>query len=195
MANFNLAFKYTVGIEKGYVVDNGGPTYKGISWKAWGKDPLVKKIFAILRTYPLRKNYIVKNNPQLDAMIVQFFKTNYWDKIKGDAINNQTLANFIYDFYVNSNSAVAIITRTVTGTAKNRIDTDTLDKLNAYPEYYYAYLKMARQDHYDNLVAADKTLKKYYNGWMNRLALFPDQLATAAATAAPVVGLLLGFFL
>ena len=132
MAKFDQAYKYTSAIEAGYVVDNGGPTYKGISYKGWGNDPFAKKIFAIVFAAKPRKGGFIKN-AALDQLIIAFYKKNYWDKIYGDYINNQTLANFIYDFTVNSGGAIPVINKVIGSVRGTDFFTEsTLAQLNAW---------------------------------------------------------------
>ena len=78
MAKFDQAYKYTSAIEAGYVVDNGGPTYKGISYKGWGNDPFAKKIFAIVFAAKPRKGGFIKN-AALDQLIIAFYKNRLED--------------------------------------------------------------------------------------------------------------------
>lgn len=108
MADFLLAYKDTAANEGGYVNDpndSGGITYCGITkkwfphWAGWAK----------LNTYmPLKKGQIIKD-AEIENLVVQFYKENFWDKIKGDHINNQDSAANIYDFAVNAGVKRAVI--------------------------------------------------------------------------------------
>jgi lysozyme family protein len=175
MANFSQAYNITAGIEAGYTVDNGGPTYKGISYKGWGDDPFAQKIFKIVFAARPRKNAFIKNK-DLDTLIIAFYKKNYWDKIYGDAINNQLLANFIYDFYINSGGALSIINKAIGSTRGTFAFTEsTLWQLNDKPGFCYEQIRKARVQHYNKL-AQNPKLKKYKKGWLARVDVFPSNL-------------------
>lgn len=178
MADFLTAFKVTSQLENGWTVDNGGETYAGIAFKNWKDDLFAKAIYNIVKPLNLKKEEVVKNNPNLQKLIAAFFKKNYWDKIKGDLIENQLLANLVYDFYVNSNSAIIIINRAVGGREVDYINETTLKNFNERPGFCYDAIRRARKAHYDRL-AKKPGLKKYHAGWLARLSKFPNKLTTA----------------
>ena len=78
MADFEPSFEKMIKNEGGYVLhtvpgDNGGQTYAGIarnfhsSWKGWeiiDRDDM--------------------DNEALTEMVREFYKENFWDKVKGD---------------------------------------------------------------------------------------------------------------
>lgn len=89
MAEFDIAIKITLRHEGGYVnnsEDNGGETNFGIS-----------KL-----SYP---NLDIKNLTIEQAK--QIYRVNYWNKIKGDLIKDQHLANKIFDIAVNCGVYIA----------------------------------------------------------------------------------------
>lgn len=180
MANFSITYKNTEAAEKGYTFDNGGHTYKGISAKGWGTNPLAKKILAIVLSYKPKKGQIIKD-AALDELVIKFYKSIYWDKLNGDRINNQTLANSIYDFCVNSGAGVAICTEAVLGTKYNKIDDAFINKVNSNPAYYYSILLAARLSYikklsFDKKGKLTKLGKENYKGWMNRFNTFPKSI-------------------
>ena len=110
MANFKIAYKRTSVFEGGYVNDpddNGGETYCGIArkfhstWKGW-----------IIIDFQKKKDDFPKNlsNREIELKKLEgdFYKENFWDKIWGDKINNQKVANDMYDTAVNMGIASAI---------------------------------------------------------------------------------------
>lgn len=175
MAQFEKAYQFTAGIEAGYTVDNGGPTYRGIAFNNWQSDPLAMKIWAIVKAAKPAKGDII-DDPELDKMIMLFYKKNKWDKIKGDYINSQGLANLIYDFSVNSGSAIIIINKVVGGRDVPYMNETTLKALNDNPGNSYVAIRDARKALYDHLATKGKKFKRNYNGWMVRLNKFPKQL-------------------
>jgi len=101
MADFKTAFKITSGNEGGYCNvdgDSGGETYCGIArnsnpnWKGW----------AIVDQHkPLHFRQILSIS-ELESLVESFYKENYWNKVNGDSIPIQDLANQVYDMAVNS---------------------------------------------------------------------------------------------
>lgn len=107
MANFDIAYKKTAGNEGGWnhvKGDRGGETYKGIArnffpkWEGWKLVDAAK---------PLKNNQIIKHS-YLDELVKKFYKTNFWDIISGDQIENQSIADTLYDFGVNSGNPRSI---------------------------------------------------------------------------------------
>jgi len=100
MANFKIAYGKTNKWEGGYANvagDNGGETYAGITrknfphWKGWG---------IVDRRKPLKNGAIISDSA-LEGLIHDFYKTEFWDKIGGDNIEYQELADQLYDQAVN----------------------------------------------------------------------------------------------
>ena len=102
MANFNPAFEKMIVDEGGYVLhtvpgDTGGMTYAGIArnpnphWPGWN----------------LIDNGAV-DNPLLTGMVRKFYKVEFWDRIRGDEITNQVVAENIFNFGVNTGIKVAV---------------------------------------------------------------------------------------
>lgn len=177
MANFKSSYKNTEAVEAGWTTTGGLPTYKGISFNSWRNDPLAMKIYAIVKAAnPLQRQII--NNPELDAMIYGWYKKNFWDIIHGDEINNQLLADFIYDFYVNNNSALRLINSAIGIPNKVGFNEDTLRQLNGRPATCYAAIRKARKDAYDYQANNHPKFKANgtYRGWMARLNSFPESL-------------------
>lgn len=103
MAVFDIAYKITGGNEAGYVNDKddrGGETYNGISrvffpnWSGWNFIDEQKKKVMFPENLVLVKDI-------LDKKEAEFYKINFWDKIKGDLISSQFIANEMYDTCVN----------------------------------------------------------------------------------------------
>lgn len=106
MADFNVAYKLILKHEGGYANlanDAGGETYRGVA-KNYHPEP--KRIWEIIDSY--KKNYpggaipnnTVFNNPELDGLIKNVYKQEFWDKIGGDSITDQDVANILVDAYV-----------------------------------------------------------------------------------------------
>ncbi len=103
MADFQKAFQRTMGNEGGYVndpADKGGETYRGISrrffpsWPGWENiDSLKKQPGGFPGNAPLA--------PGLSLQVSEFYKVNFWDRILGDAIAVQEVAEELFDDAVN----------------------------------------------------------------------------------------------
>lgn len=105
MADFNTGYKITAKVEGGYANDprdKGGETYKGIarkidsSWKGWSYiDAIKNKLSASTIDEEAAKN------ATLQQLVLSYYKVNYWDSLYLDNINDQKMANELYDTGVN----------------------------------------------------------------------------------------------
>lgn len=109
MANFEEAFLKTEKHEGKNVWtktagDTGGETWSGISrvnnpkWEGW------KLIDAVANK---KQNQVIAS-PQLETLKRQLYKSNYWDVVWGDKLDNQKVANDLYDTAVNMGGATSI---------------------------------------------------------------------------------------
>lgn len=129
MAEFLTAYSITNKNEGGYnndPQDAGKETYAGISRRYWPNWPGWK----IVDNYkPLKREQIIKND-QLKALVKQFYYDNFWKAAKADFIQNQQVANQVYDFMVNSGRAAEQINIALALPAVNKISSDTITKIN-----------------------------------------------------------------
>lgn len=109
MADFKPAIAKVLLIEGGYANDpndSGGETYKGISrkfwpeWLGWSSIDTAK----LLLNFPNN----IKSNAWINVLVIDFYKANFWNKIGGDAISNQSIANQLMDAAVNEGIVPAI---------------------------------------------------------------------------------------
>lgn len=109
MANFEIADKLTSINEGGYAndhADRGGETWKGIArkmhptWEGWSLIDWYKK-------HPKFPS-VLDASVRLKELRNKFYKTNFWDQIRGDEIEFQEIANQIYDDAVNTGVSSAI---------------------------------------------------------------------------------------
>ena len=103
MADFNNAFNKVIQHEGGYVndpSDPGGETYKGVArkiftkWDGWLLVDTAKQKSG----FPAN----LEQNADLQQRVKNFYELNFWDKVNGDKITNQTIAESIFDFAVNA---------------------------------------------------------------------------------------------
>jgi lysozyme family protein len=109
MADFISSIFRVLLIEGKYVIDpndRGGETYRGISrknfphWAGW-------VLIDNAKHQPNFPSSLAKV-PGLDQLVSDFYKHNFWDKIDGDFISNQIIANQLLDTAVNCGIPPAI---------------------------------------------------------------------------------------
>jgi lysozyme family protein len=176
MASFDLyyASKLTP-IEGGYADvsgDKGGTTYAGISyiknpqWTGW---PIV---FAYRDKYGIKSNQRI-NDMRLESQVKSFYKENYWDKLKADAITNQSIAEIMVDFYINGGFILKKIQSFLNITADGILGNGTIVAINkSNQKGLFGFISNLRSAHYSNIIKADPTQKKFENGWNDRLSKF-----------------------
>lgn len=139
MADFNIAFKRTIGAEGGYVNDpddRGGETYMGISRKAHPTSVIWKYVDNVDKRGKTNKQITdaLKRNRWLTYEVKEIYRKLYWDKFQLDYCNSQRMANEIFDDAVNRGvAAAAYLTAVSLGIpAKRKI---TLELLKAIKDY------------------------------------------------------------
>jgi lysozyme family protein len=162
MAQFEPAFSKMMQNEGGYKLtnianDRGGMTYAGISRRAWQNWPGWSAVDA--------------GQTPLTSDVRIFYKLNFWDKIQGDFIDNDKIAESIFNFGVNAGTKVAVkLAQIVAGVEPDgNVGPKTLEALNKIPDAMfipaYTLAKIAR---YRDIVKRDRTQIKFLMGWINR---------------------------
>src|SRR5258708_40079629 len=111
MALFEPALQKTLLNEGGYVNDPddpGGETYKGVARNLFGK----WDGWTIVDTLKQQSGFptSLDKNAELQTKILDFYRSNFWDRISGDDIQDQHVAFSIFDFAVNTGvSSCAIL--------------------------------------------------------------------------------------
>ena len=99
-------------------------------------------------------------------------KTLYWDKCKADMINDQSIANMLVDFAVNSGVATAVkkIQKVVGVVSDGICGLQTLAAINSrYPIETFNKLKAARLKYLQDIVKASPRKAKFLKGWNKRV--------------------------
>jgi lysozyme family protein len=155
MANFELAVTKTIQSEGGseisrHPADRGGVTKYGISQAAY---------------------------PQLnierltETQAKQIYKLDYWDRIQGDNITSQVVAEEIFD------TAVLSYPKTASRLAQLALDLvpdgvfgpKTLDAINTVePARFLMSYKLAKIARYAAICNKDKSQSVFLLGWINR---------------------------
>lgn len=99
-----------MGIEEGIYSndpkDHGGETYKGIArnfyphWKGW----------VLVDSAKLQPNFFdsLANNAPLQLLVAEFYRIEYWNKISGDKLIYQNIANELLECSINMGIAAAV---------------------------------------------------------------------------------------
>jgi lysozyme family protein len=196
MAEFNIAEKITGRNEGGYAnnpSDTGGETYAGIArnfwpnWKGWefidkyksqypGQSAEVKNKLTLAGW--INASARVATEPVND-LVSQFYKQNFWNVNHLDFINDQQLANSVYDFGVNSGTGRAADKlqdayndiRPAGAPAlvnDGDIGKKTLDAINSVsPEVIYNSYNHLRGAFYNSLAVGSQ--KQFLASWLSRL--------------------------
>lgn len=182
MANFITAHGLTMGHEGGYAnnsKDKGGETYKGVSrnnWPAWAGWPIID---SVTRNVP-RADFdaVLGKNATLQGLVLGFYKTNFWDVLKLDAVTSQAVANELFDTSVNMGQKVAarfvqeaiLLTTKAALTVDGQIGTATLALINAYPRpvLLVRVLNGLQAERYLKILRDDPTQEDFANSWFSR---------------------------
>lgn len=164
MADFKIYAPKLLQIEGGYINhpdDSAGPTNKGITIQTYraycGQDKTIKDLQNM--SYGTWQNIM---------------KDLYWDKCKADDIKNQSLAELIVDWCVNSGLVGIRKMQDVAGVKPDGIvGPKTLSAINgADQEQLFDRIWKARQQFYINIVKKNPRQQVFMGGWMNRLLSF-----------------------
>ena len=190
MAKFEAFISTLLKHEGGFVNDPddpGGATNKGITFATFRK--YAKKLLGV---EPTLQNLKRISNEQA----AKIYKKKYWDKIRGDEIKDQNLANIVFDFYVNAGrNATKLLQRVINQLGGNLvidggigpITIKALDKLD-FKKVYMLY-KKGRADYYHRICEKNPKLKKFLKGWLNRVNSFPDVEITEEEIEVPTYDL------
>jgi lysozyme family protein len=177
MASFDAFFPTLLKHEGGFVndpVDPGGATNKGITMGTF--QSCAKRYLGIEPTLENLKALT-------DAQAGKIYKPLYWDKVRGDDIELQELANIVFDFQVNAGGNAAKLLQRVLNelgaqpplTVDGDIGPGTMTALTGMDQNAaYRRYKQGRIDYYQDLVAKRPALGKFLNGWLKRVGSFPD---------------------
>jgi lysozyme family protein len=155
MADFDPAVAKTLIREGGAQFtdnpdDRGGPTKYGISQRA----------------YP---NVDIRNLSEDQAKGI--YKRDYWDKVSGDALKSQAVAESIFDTAVNMGptTATKLVQMTVDIDIDGKFGPGTLKAVNAVDDQeFLAEFTLAKVARYAAICKKDPTQGRFLLGWINR---------------------------
>lgn len=172
MAKFEIAIPHTLVWEGGYVhhpSDPGGETNRGITDRLDGKiDGLVD--------IDGDGDGDVDIKGLTEAQAKEVYRRRFWDKMQGDKIESQHIANIMFDGYVNCGAnGIKLMQKLLNLKADGVVGPKTLAAINGADEVtLYENYKGARTDYYLDLAERKPALKVFLKGWLNRINSFPD---------------------
>jgi len=174
MADFQIANKITGGNEGGYSFDKndrGLETFAGVSrrfwpnWHGWSMIDAYKRAHGLTNIDSLLKDNLMRQ------YIDDFYKQNFWDVNKLDQINDQQLANSVYDFGVNAGTGTAAkMLQSAAGvTVDGIIGSGTLAAVNSgNPKAIYGGINEQRIAYYTHL-ATKPGQAQFLKSWLSRI--------------------------
>ena len=173
MASFDLFLPMLLRFEGGYVdnpSDPGGETNKGVTMATFRQCS-----HELLGVDPTSQNL----QSLTDAQAGIIYSALYWDKMCGDDIQLQDLANIACDFYVNAGThATILLQRILNGMGAQVVEDGSIgpasiQALNAVnqTEVYRQY-KQGRISYYQSL---GQRFPQFLQGWLNRVNAFPNR--------------------
>lgn len=190
MANFKTAFNLTMGHEGGYVfdpLDRGGETYRGIArqfhpnWEGWGIIDGLKSLDGKI------EELVAERHGLLSSHVEGFYKKQFWDRLRLDALGHQKIAEELFDTAVNMGVSVAgrFLQRSVNLTNRNAKDAPDLvvdgrigaKSLAAFDQSEKNWpnilktLNILQGARYIDIVERNPSQERFFNGWLNRVSL------------------------
>lgn len=172
MADFKLAFDLVLANEGGYANDPddpGGETYKGVARKIFSKWEGWIKIDLLKRQASFPEN--LDKDPEIQEALKDFYRVNLWDKMNGDIIASQRMAESIFDFGVNAGvgTSATLAQMIVEIEPDGVLGKETVAKLNVFdPEHFLAAFTVAKIARYVSIVKKRPSSRKYFYGWVIR---------------------------
>lgn len=148
--------------------DPGGATNKGITLNTY------EAFYGKNKTIADLKNIT-------DSEVLEIYKKGYWDKILGDKITDQSLAEIIFDHAVNTGTSRAVnmlqfilndkFDKTLK--ADGAMGQKTIDAINSVDaDLLYKHYYNGREAYYRHISTVNRNLAGFLNGWLNRLKTF-----------------------
>lgn len=175
MANFKEAYDIGRVHEGGYSnhpKDKGGETYAGVARKYWPFWAGWKIIDAVKTKRRLRTGDKIQDKT-LESLLKHFYEVNFWNKIKGDQIIDQKVANLFYDWVLTSGGAIKKVQESLhINPADGIFGQISVAKMNKAisligGEAVFNKIKEARINYYKSL-----NQPTFIKGWLNRVNSF-----------------------
>lgn len=188
MADFQKALNLVLQHEGGYAndpVDRGGETYRGVArrvhpnWAGWRRIDALKSRQGFPAT--------LDTDSGLQQAVADFYRVNYWAPIKGDQMNDDALAQELFDTAVNMGvrravrffqEALNLLNRdqknyedlTVDGWLgdKSLAALSALLRSDQNSRHLLRLLNALQAAHYIEIMRNDPTQERFARGWLNR---------------------------
>lgn len=164
MADYRLLIPKILKWEGGFANDPddaGGATNKGITLatfrRFYGDDATVEQLRNIT-----------------DAQWAHIFKSGYWDKLRGDDIASQSVADICVDWAFNSGTGIIRRIQKIVGAEADGVaGPKTVAAINARePEALFYQLRQARIAFVETIARNKPSQRKFLQGWKNRINSF-----------------------
>jgi lysozyme family protein len=187
MADFRTAYNIVRQNEGGYAnnkADRGGETYKGIARKFWGQWSGWKIIDSISKDSGFEA--ALEKNQDLQSAVLAFYKQNFWNELRLDDVQDQSIANELFDTAVNMsvNTAGEFLQRTLNVLNNNgksyddllvdgKIGAKTIQTLNAHksPARVLKVLNVLQGAKYVGICEHDPSQEVFMASWMSRVSI------------------------
>lgn len=181
MAQFSIAFGITMRNEGGYANnpnDSGGETYMGIARNFWPKWSGWAAVDAAVAANPGAINAALGANANVQALVQSFYKSNFWNTESLDNINDQQVANQLFDTAVNMGTGIAsaFLQEGVNTITPNTLVVDRVigpqsiaaaNAVNA--QALYNAICALRKARYQAIIAANPSQAMFANSWYSRM--------------------------
>ena len=168
MADVKILAPFLLSWEGGFVndpKDKGGATNKGVTLKTWRS-----------------VGYDVDGDGDIDVadlklltdddVIEKVLKPYYWDRVGGDKIKDQGVANMLADWAYMSGAKTPVlkVQKLVGAVQDGAVGPQTIALINSYRgQQLFADLKTERARFYGAIVKNNPEQKRFLNGWLARL--------------------------
>ena len=187
MANFQIAYDITSIYEGGYANnpnDKGGETYKGIArnietnWSGWA---IIDSIKSKVGTNPNSINEAAGTNSELQQLVSNVFKSSYWDSLNLSLLQDQRIANKIYDVGVNMGvGTVAKFFQRALNIAANdvlivdgKIGNKTITSCNNLGVndklIVWKMINCLQGSRYIDIIEANQSQRQFFRSWYSRV--------------------------
>lgn len=182
MSNFDKSFDEMLNLELSSPYNalhknkgESGYTFMGIyesahpNWKGW---ELIYKMLDLYKSLD-KASYECYQNVFLTDLVKEFYKVNFWDKLRLDEIKSDRIADLIFKFAVNVGIKRAV--RYAQMVANVRLDgiigANTINALNTLDSgYFEKRYKAEFMKFYDGLVKRNlNRYDRFLKGWGNRV--------------------------
>lgn len=187
MADFNIAYKITLNFEGGYAnnpSDKGGETYMGIArnietkWSGWS---IIDNIKSKVGNSPASINAAASANIALQQLVQNVYKSSYWDTLNLTLLQDQKVANKMYDIGVNMGIVtVGKFLQRALNIAANaglvvdgKVGRKTISAFNSLGSgnklIVWKMLNALQGARYISIIEANQSQRQFFRGWYSRV--------------------------